>query len=300
MKRPRFNGGGLVSVALLVSAIMLPILRGGLSVAAEAVGRNAPAAREARIVSSRGDVYVKPEGQEKFFPALIETPLEAGDTVQTGVDGECDIALDGETILHLDGATEIGLASLDESRSMFTLTVGALLGKIVGVNGRPANMEFHTPAAWGGIRGTEIAVETNGKTSRFGVFDEGKFAIRNGSDSEVLLTPHTELAAHAGVPLDAAGPMRSLLTHEKRMAQVRTDREANAKAWKPSEASRQKQLRQKLMAQKPLSADKMTRVFERAEKHMNSKLWPDRLRADSSRVRAEQRAGRAEHEAGRK
>jgi hypothetical protein len=300
VRKRRFDVRGAFSLALLVMAFLIPILRIGLSHAAEAEERPVRAVREARIVSEHGDVYVKPDGQDKFFPALVETPLEAGDTIQTSVDGECDIALDGGTLLHLEGATEMNLGSLDEARSVFTITVGGLLGKIVGKNGQPANMEFHTPAAWGGIRGTEIAVETNEKTTRFGVFDEGKFAIHNGDDSEVLLTPHMELAAHPDVPLGDAGPMRSLLAHEKRMAQVRADREANAKAWKPAMTDRRKELRQKILAQKPLSADKMTRVFERAEKHMNSKLWPDRLRRDSAHERAEPKAVRAEPKAGRK
>lgn len=113
--------------------------------------RELPAGRS--IYELRGDVRVNGHG------ATLETPINAGDVLETGRDGYV-AAVVGRDALLLRGNSRLELDLGRAARQFFRLVSGAMLAVYDPRRGED-RIELSTPVVTLGIRGTGVYVETD-------------------------------------------------------------------------------------------------------------------------------------------
>lgn len=116
------------------------------------------------VKTSRGAVSIERGGER--LPAPVGTAVFAADKVRTGVDGSVGIALRDHTLLSAGPNTVLTLNRFAFDSTTHAGGMQATVGKgtLSVVTGKlakeaPDSVEFRTPAAVLGVRGTEFAVE---------------------------------------------------------------------------------------------------------------------------------------------
>ncbi len=129
---------------------------------ASAVGEEAPPA--GTVKTSRGTVTIERAGTR--LPAPVGTSVHPADTLRTGPDGSVGITLRDQTLLSagpnstltldryaFDSTTHAGAMAATLGRGTLAVATGKLARQA------PEKVEFRTPTAVLGVRGTEFAVE---------------------------------------------------------------------------------------------------------------------------------------------
>jgi hypothetical protein len=171
-----------------------------------------PSEIEARLTRLEGAVSVHPQ---------INTPLEAGDEIQTGGDGSASLTLDGQSLIEIGHNSEFKVESLKTQEAIFRLELGSLVAKIER-RLETQQMQFNTPDCMVVIRGTEFAITrpAGSDPSRVGVFNEGHLDVKSPA-GEVHVGPREETEVMQGSAPKAARPMKHLLKFRQRMRSVR-------------------------------------------------------------------------------
>jgi len=228
---------------LLVGTFLL------LSATFTSTARAQDAALDARLTSFECKVTVytadDPDGSEP----VQDMPLEAGDKIVTGTKGRAEFSLDGESVVELGPNTEFTIGSLERRSAAFDLGLGSLLAKIKsGLFGDGGELQVRTASAVAAVRGTEFGVENSAEEgAHFGVFDEGKVAVKGASGGEVLLTPNQETSVLRGQRPQAARALRRFAAHRRRMIAVRRRIAVVRRNWRKLPAAKRQALRQKFV-----------------------------------------------------
>lgn len=213
---------------------------------------------EARILRVRGEVHLLLKGSSDYYPAQVQTPLEAGDTVQTGTDGSCDIALESGNIIRLEKGTEFNVEQLHRQAPIFSLSFGSLIAKLTGLVQHNARLEIRTPTAIAAVRGTEFAIETIEDQTHFGVFDEGQISVRSEANKEeLLLLSKQELQVMRHELFGTPKRIEALLEQHKQMAEIRQFHKNLRRDWRSMEQEKRQQFRQQMLAQRVLHQKEM-------------------------------------------
>ncbi len=137
-----------------------------------------------------GDVVYQKAGTTKWEGVKIKTVLRKGDTVLTKNKSTAVLTfLNGDGTINMSPNTKILMTENEKKRDGtpgFIIFLGNISGKVT--KKQDTSIDFYTPTAVAGIRGTEfaIAVAEEG-TARVGV-TEGVVAVA-GQSSEVVLNP---------------------------------------------------------------------------------------------------------------
>lgn len=252
---------------------------------------------EASVLEVGGLVDLQPAGAADWEPAQEQTPLQPGDRIKTGKGGFARVSLDGEAILELDELSQLTVSAVQYSSASFSLSSGALLGKIKDLFSRKRRFEVRTPAAVCAVRGTEFAVShstASGDTSA-GVFDNGEILLGSVSDKEsdyVSVSSGREAVLSPGEARPHVGEMQRLKRRKARMAQVSLRVEALRSAWKRSDAKQRVMLRRQLLKQRK-EAPAQNRA-EAAGKKRNPRQAQTGRQADARQQKAEARKRRQE------
>lgn len=136
---------------------LLLALGGGL-VGAEEAGQ------AGMVKVSKGSVLIDRAG--KRLPAPVGTPILGGDKVRTGEDGSVGIGLKDATLLSAgpNSILVIDRFAFDPTTHQGGMSATVKKGTLAVVSGKlakaaPESVEFHTPTAILGVRGTEFAIE---------------------------------------------------------------------------------------------------------------------------------------------
>jgi hypothetical protein len=204
---------------------------------------------DARLTEVSGTVFLHVDGAEEGLPAEADTPLEAGDRIETGADGRAEVALESESVIDLGANTSFTVGSTHKSGSWFSLDVGSFMAKLKSFADRRASLHLRTPTAVAAVRGTEFGVEVgeDGETS-VGVFDTGKVAVTAGPEGgeqgpETMLTPKQEAVLKPGDRKVGVRKLERLARHRGRMERLRERREFHRKNWKEHAPGRRQELR---------------------------------------------------------
>lgn len=114
-----------------------------------------------------GDVKVEREGVVQSVVAGFE--LQENDVVITGPFSKAIIELDNGGKISLDENTRLAVETLNGSDSVFDVHRGRILAKLVKKKG--LRFKFKTPVGVAGVRGTELAISVDKKSSKVYVFN---------------------------------------------------------------------------------------------------------------------------------
>ena len=117
------------------------------------------------VAVAHGDVDVQKYGTASFETAAMDSEVEVGDTIRTGLDSQAKIVLVDDTTLTIDEDTEITIQSLHvgaaatRDRSIIRQARGRLRTVVGSAFGGQTRMEIHTPTAVVGVKGTDLTSE---------------------------------------------------------------------------------------------------------------------------------------------
>lgn len=233
----------------------------------------APASSEgkwdARVTAVSGDVTVIPADGGEESAAEADMPLEEGDRVVTGDDGEAELSLDGGSLVTVHARSDFKLEKTDKSGTSFSLAFGSLLAKIQKLGSQ--SLQVRTPTAVAAVRGTEFGVEVEGGDSHVGVFDEGRVEV-SGSGGKEVLTPNQETSVRGGqAPLKAA-PLKRFAARRAGMKAMLGRLQAVRRNWKAMKpAARRAARRQALERLRILRRERQQRIQQRRAERLHER-----------------------------
>ncbi len=209
---------------------------------------------DARLKVVAGTVMVKTADAGEWSRVTGEMPLDHGDQLKTGADGQAELLFDDKGVVALTRNTELELSSLDQEESVLSLSVGALVAKFRHFLNSKQNLQVRTPSAVCAVRGTEFAVEHSqlGKETAVGVFDEGRLAVSLSGEEggqpgqEYVLEKNTEMVLSPGQKRLRALPLSRLNRHRGGLLKARKRLES-LKGWKPLSAARREEMRERAL-----------------------------------------------------
>lgn len=137
-----------------------------------------------------GNCYVKKTGAKNFTNVEINMPVYQGDEFKTDNGSFIEITFDDASIIKIDSNTVLKIDELlrkeNSARTIFSLMWGRVLAIVDKLKTSESAFEVHTKMAIAAVKGTELAVETNGNGTILGVFEgEVKYS---GKDNKGEIT----------------------------------------------------------------------------------------------------------------
>ncbi len=167
----------------------------------------------------------------------LQYPLESGDIIKTGYDGETYIYINNTGVIKIERNTELEITETF-SPSIFTLFTGAIISKIEKLKNQLAAIKIKTPSAVIGVRGTEFAITHTkfGNKTVTGVFDEGEVAVYPGEEENestmIKLTKNTEVTISPETKRYKVTALLTLNTHKSKIFGIRKKLLTHKKKWK--------------------------------------------------------------------
>ena len=158
---------GSVTVNTLQRSLLSCVLAASLSLPAFAAEQADPGVPAGRVKTSRGEAVIERAGQK--LPAAVGVQVFEKDKLRTGADGALGVTLQDNTLLSAGPNSLIALErfNFDNTTHDGKLSVGVRKGTLSVATGKiakraPESVDFHTPTAVLGVRGTEFVVEVIG------------------------------------------------------------------------------------------------------------------------------------------
>jgi hypothetical protein len=121
-----------------------------------------------------GDVGLLTQGADDWIEPHEGLPIEPGDHIRTGEDGQVELVLSDNALWWLEPQTEAVMEHTETNAGRLDLSSGTLLGDVDSARaaGIVQRWEFNTPAAVIAVHGTEFAIEVVPRQeARLGVFE---------------------------------------------------------------------------------------------------------------------------------
>lgn len=231
--------GMFLSVLLCVISLFSQTLQDYRKLLEEALSQQNLAQQrfDVRIERITGTVEVfSITGETAKLLDTYQYPVEVGDTIRTGYDGEANIYINNFAIIHLTRNSEIELTEI-EREGIISLMYGTLLAKIEKTKNRFL-LKIKTPLALCNVKGTEFAVQHNklSNESVFGVMDEGEIDVYPGEEEndgnlyrvlknqEITITPSTKRYK--------VGSLSKLLRYKSKIASIKKSFMTHKRKWK--------------------------------------------------------------------
>ena len=115
---------------------------------------------KAKIISTKGDVKVDPQGNGSWVAANVNMELNQGAIIKTGAGSSANLAFDTAmlNVLNVEENTTLSVDTLSEKLSEVGLSNGKILANLKGLKGG-STFQVKTPTAIAGARGTGLGVE---------------------------------------------------------------------------------------------------------------------------------------------
>lgn len=176
--------------SLFTALLSLSILLIACQQAGSPDGPGVPDGRTVVIRSMSGQVEASIAGAD-FAPVGIDAALHAGDSIQTGPDGEAALRLDDGTLVIVGPDTRLEVSALDGSAETPVTRFFLALGEVFSVRGQPlpegAAYEIETPSGVAAIRGSSLGVWYDDRTDECAITClEGRCAAAFGGQTQDL------------------------------------------------------------------------------------------------------------------
>lgn len=161
------------------------------------------AAQDATLVSARGKVHLRADGEKRWLPAKTGDTLMFGDAVRTRAKAQAHLTFqDGAAVLVRESSEFTLKGSPD--RVDLAFKTGEFLIGLTKKLGAGRSFRVTTPAAVAAVRGTLFwgLVESDGKTSLAAL--ENEVAVSAGGKTVVLKPGQKTVVAKNGSPSEPA------------------------------------------------------------------------------------------------
>ncbi len=222
------------------------------------------AENQARLGVITGDVGFLSQGALEWIEPHEGLPLEPGDRIRTGEDGQVELVLSENVVWILESQTELVAEDMEINSGRFNLTTGGVLGKVDSKRsaGVPQKWEFNTPASVIAIRGTEFALDyTRAEGSHLGVF-EGTVELEPAETAQGRQPPVPITAGHEAV-IQHGRPIQTTTKFSPRMQARLNGRSYLAgrlrhiqNTWSPFTPTVRTELRRKFVSPPPKRASR--------------------------------------------
>ncbi|MGC8867835.1 MAG: FecR domain-containing protein, partial [Elusimicrobiales bacterium] len=138
---------------------------------------------EFRIERVGGSVEILSMGGEKaHLSNNYQYPLEVGDIIRVGYDGEANIYINNIGVIKVLRNTEFEISET-QGEDILSLNYGSIVSRIERFK-NSYTFKVKTPSAICNIKGTQFAIEHNklSRESIFGVIDEGEIEVYAGEN----------------------------------------------------------------------------------------------------------------------
>lgn len=208
---------------------------------------------DVRLTGMDGTVGIRLHGDTAFSTPKTGMILEQGDLLKTKKDSFAEVSIDGRGIILIEENSTFTVGKLDTGENWFKLGAGTLLLTIGRLLKPKEVLNIRTRTAVVGIRGTELAVETEGDgMTHIGVF-KGKVEVFSVMDEEYDLSEPVLLREGQQTRVDYLKPplkpfalKEKMLKHKKKMSKLRERLSEVKKKWRRANKIRSKKLRRKL------------------------------------------------------
>lgn len=132
---------------------------------------------DVRIERANGSVEVISMGEEKaFLKDNYQYPVEAGDVIKTGYDGDAYLYINNFAALSIPRNTELEVTET-QGELVFSLIYGSVVGRLE--KNAKIVLKIKTPSATSLVKGTQFAIEhiKLSAESVLGVIDEGEMEV---------------------------------------------------------------------------------------------------------------------------
>ena len=209
------------------------------------------AENQARFGRVTGEAQILPQGAADWLDAEPGLPIETGDQIRVGDDGEAELSIAANALWVAQNNSHLIVGHHAGQDGRLTLTQGGLIGKVNPMNGRTGDWRFETPTAVCAVRGTEfILVYGEDAGTQLGVV-KGVVEMRPAESATESLPPVLVYANEEGV-LKKRMPLRKLSAfgpelHARlgRMAAVRRRFHEAGQVWSPFTREYRRELRHK-------------------------------------------------------
>lgn len=208
-----------------------------------------------RVERVSGDVEVISAGEEKTkLYDNYQYPLEAGDSLKVGYDGEANIYINNYGLIKVTRNSEIEVIETS-GESVFSLLYGAIISKIEKL-ARKSSLKIKTPSAVCGVRGTQFAIEHNKLSgeSVFGVIDEGEIEVYPGEEENennlYKVSKNQEITITPSAKRYKITNLSRLIRHRAKILEIRKRLAQHKKSWRAFNQNERIKYRQKLFNRK--------------------------------------------------
>ncbi len=121
--------------------------------------------RQAKVISTSGDVTVKKAGESLWLPAKLNMVLNQGDMIKTGGTSVATLNLGGAGNVEVKEKSEVSLAQLSQDavtgdrKTLLDLAMGEVFIKAEKLRAKEEKFEVKTPTSIVGVRGTKFSVK---------------------------------------------------------------------------------------------------------------------------------------------
>jgi len=184
------------------------------------------------ISDYEGDSMAKFAGKPDFENVRMNMPVFEGTEFKTGPGSFVEITFDDASIVRLSENTTLKLSELKRNgqskRTLFDLAVGKILAIVDSLKTEDSTFEVHTKMAIAAVKGTELAVTSDGsETDELGVF-EGKVSYKSKSSPKliekmILKGKQARMLKGNDSPFDAEDMKEEMLKLTKEMGDMKEE-----------------------------------------------------------------------------
>ncbi len=228
------------------------------------------AENQMRIVRVSGDARLFVQGATDGVEAKTGMPMEPGDQIHTGEDGEVELVVNSHALWVVQSNSDLIIGYTTEKEGRIQMRRGAILGRVDTVGRYPDPWQFETPLAVATVKGTEFALaHSDEEGTHLGVF-QGTVELKLAetadqlADTHVLVQANEEGISQKKKPLSKGPWTANMRTRMRKMLEVRKRQRETAHVWSPLTTGYRKELRQKLVPPPPKSV--IRRIPPRSQK----------------------------------
>jgi hypothetical protein len=210
---------------------------------------------QARFARVTGTVRVLAQGQPKWLDAHEDLPLDSGDQIEVGDDGEAELSITKNALWVATANTDLIVEHTTTEEGRLILSRGTLFGKVEKMNPAAQHWEFETPVAVCAVRGTEFVLDHSQKGgTHLGVFkgavEMSAAETATQSYSPVVILDRQEAALQKGARVKIGRSWSPWMQmHFQQFQHVAQRFHQIRQTWTPLTASYRLELRRKFIPQ---------------------------------------------------
>jgi len=232
---------------------------------------------KATLTELGGMVMVQRQGDNDWYPAVLNMPLEEGDRIKAGKGSFAEITFDNGQVVKIEEDSDLRLSSIllseEEEKIELKALIGRILANVKKAIGTKSKLELHTPTAVIGVRGTEYIAEVKEDITEVAVFD-GDVSVNYYKEDGMISPEEIVVKANEQVsirlrqrPTKPYAVTPQMLAYKARLKRLRERAELNRRRIKEIIRERERVRAEVIKRWQELRKEREKRMIEKLKKH---------------------------------